>query len=110
MNDKKEFEVLRPIGFKGDRVERGTILALTDEEVANIGAENLKAMDEVETPAEETVETTAPEATETPAADETAPAETSEPTDGEVEAPAATDETETAPAAEGDGGAEQPQE
>lgn len=106
MNDKNEFEVLRPIGFKGDRVERGTILALTDEEVANIGAENLKAMDEVQTPAEET-EATAPEAAEAPA-DETAPAETSD--NGEVEAPAATDETETAPAVEGDGGAEQSQE
>lgn len=105
MNDKKEFEVLRPIGFKGERVERGTVLALTDEEVANIGAENLKAMDEVATPAEETTPET-PEATETPA-DDTTPAETSE--NGEVEAPA-TDETETAPAAEETEGAEQPQE
>jgi hypothetical protein len=110
MNDTKAYEVTRAIAHKGDRIERGSILNLTDEEVENIGSENLKDMDEtIETPAEETAaaETTAPETTETaeaetttdaaPAAEETTPAETSGETTGEVEAPA----TDAAPAAEG---------
>lgn len=37
MSDTKTYRVLRPIGFKGDRVEKGATLELTDEEAQNIG-------------------------------------------------------------------------
>lgn len=37
MSDTKKYKVLRPIGFKGDRVEKDAIVELTDEEAQNIG-------------------------------------------------------------------------
>jgi hypothetical protein len=108
MNDEtKKYEILRPIAYKGDRVERGTVLELTDEEVANIGAENLQeAMDEEtnaaveETPTEEAAVETTP--TEAPAeagetAGDEANTEASEPAADAVEETP----TEEAPASEG---------
>lgn len=37
MSDTKTYKVLRPIGHKGDRLEKDTIVELTDEEAQNIG-------------------------------------------------------------------------
>ncbi len=37
MSDTKKYTVLRPIGFNGDRLEKGATVNLTDEEAANIG-------------------------------------------------------------------------
>lgn len=37
MSDTKTYKVLRPIGFKGDRLEKDAIVEMTDEEAANIG-------------------------------------------------------------------------
>jgi hypothetical protein len=37
MSDTKKYTVVRPIGFNGDRLEKGATVNLTDEEAANIG-------------------------------------------------------------------------
>ena len=37
MSDTKKYTVIRPIGFNGDRLEKGATVNLTDEEAANIG-------------------------------------------------------------------------
>ncbi len=37
MSDTKTYKVLRPIGFKGDRLEKDVTVELTDEEAQNIG-------------------------------------------------------------------------
>jgi len=39
MSDTKKYTVLRPIGFNGDRLEKGAIVELTDEEAQNIGSD-----------------------------------------------------------------------
>lgn len=109
MNDEtKKYEILRPIAYKGDRVERGTVLELTDEEVANIGAENLQeAMDEETNAAVEETQTEEATADQTPAE---APAQEAGETAGdeantEAREPAAEPveetQTEEAPASEG---------
>jgi hypothetical protein len=37
MSDTKKYTVIRPIGFNGDRLEKGATVELTDEEALNIG-------------------------------------------------------------------------
>ncbi len=37
MSDTKTYKVLRPIGWNGDRLEKGATVNLTDEEAKNIG-------------------------------------------------------------------------
>jgi len=64
MSNQNKYEVLKAISYKNDRIERGSILSMTDEEAKNIGEEYLKPVDsqgaevtpEVteETPTEET--------------------------------------------------------
>ena len=42
------YKVLRPISFKGDRIETGSIVHMTPEEAENIGDEYLEPADEAE--------------------------------------------------------------
>jgi hypothetical protein len=40
--------VLKPVSFKGDRIEKGSIIRMTPEEAENIGDEYLEPADEAE--------------------------------------------------------------
>ena len=42
------YEVLKPIAYKGDRIEKGSIIHLSPEEAKNIGEEYLKSTDSVD--------------------------------------------------------------
>ena len=42
------YKVLRPIAFKGDRIEKGSIVHMTPEEAENIGDEYLEPAEEAE--------------------------------------------------------------
>lgn len=51
------YEVLKPISYKGDRIEKGSIVHMTPEEAENIGDEFLQPAEEAdnaEVPAEPT--------------------------------------------------------
>ena len=52
-----QYEVLKPISFKGDRIEKGSIIRMTPEEAENIGDEFLQPVektDNANVPAEAT--------------------------------------------------------
>lgn len=52
-----QYEVLKPISFKGDRIEKGSIIRMTPEEAENIGDEFLQLVEETsnaDAPAEST--------------------------------------------------------
>jgi hypothetical protein len=68
MNELFAYEVLKPIAYKGDRIEKGSVIHMEETEAANIGEEYLKLADnadekdipsepkepdEVDTPSEE---------------------------------------------------------
>ncbi len=42
------YTVLKPISFKGDRIEKGSVIRMTPEEAENIGDEFLEPTEEVE--------------------------------------------------------------
>ena len=51
------YEVLKPISYKGDRIEKGSIVHMTPEEAENIGDEFLEPAEEAdnaEIPADQT--------------------------------------------------------
>jgi hypothetical protein len=56
MNDLIAYEILKAIGYKGDRIEKGSIVHMTASEAENIGEEYLKLADadDKEVPAEPT--------------------------------------------------------
>ena len=77
------YEVLRPIAYKGDRIEKGSIIHMTEAEAKNIGEEYLKSTEPV-------AKTTAPsepkEPEEAKPSDEQKPAEETETHAAETEA------------------------
>mgnify|MGYP000849093212 CR=1 FL=1 len=44
------YEVLKPIAYKGDRIEKGSIIHLSPEEAKNIGEEYLKLAEPADEP------------------------------------------------------------
>lgn len=54
------YNVLKPISYKGDRVEKGTVIRMTPEEAENIGDEFLEPAEEADN-AEIPVESSKPE-------------------------------------------------
>ena len=47
--EKIPYEVLKPISYKGDRIEKGSIVSMTAEEAENIGDEFLVPAEESDT-------------------------------------------------------------
>ncbi|MES2213359.1 MAG: hypothetical protein V4473_00785 [Patescibacteria group bacterium] len=48
MSETLPYEVLKPIAFKGDRIEKGSIIHLTQEEAENIGEEYVKPAEQAD--------------------------------------------------------------
>lgn len=44
------YEVLKPIAYKGDRIEKGSVIHLSPEEAKNIGEEYLKLAESADEP------------------------------------------------------------
>ena len=100
MNALPAYEVLKPIAYKGDRIEKGSIIHMDEAEAANIGEEYLKLAStnqEGTSEQKETEEAEKPE-DEKPA-DETHTDDTEQkPEDGkpsEEQAPVQTDDKQT---------------
>lgn len=65
MSELKKYVVIKPIGYKGERLEVGQEILLSSEEAENIGSEYIKDMSE-ETQTPETPETSEQLPTSTP--------------------------------------------
>lgn len=100
MNALPAYEVLKPIAYKGDRIEKGSIIHMDEAEAANIGEEYLKlasASDEDTSEQKETEEAEKREdekpADETHTADTEKKPEDEKPPEGET--PVQTDDKQT---------------
>ena len=102
MNALPAYEVLKPIAYKGDRIEKGSIIHMDEAEAANIGEEYLKlaeSADEKEIPSEPKDTEEAEKSEGEKPADETHTDDTEQkPEDGkpsDEEAPVQTDDKQT---------------
>ena len=48
MSETLPYEVLKPIAYKGDRIEKGSVIHMTPEEAENIGDEYLQPAEEAD--------------------------------------------------------------
>lgn len=45
--EKTKYRTLRPISFKGERVERGTVIGLSAEDIENVNLDHVELVDAV---------------------------------------------------------------